>query len=72
MRLAHLAQNACDTLALRLQQPECTAERGQESSSLRASVSLGLETSVCTQATFIKDKEQMVMLLVHMGICKLQ
>ena len=32
-------------------------ERNQESSSLRASASLGVKTSVCTQATIINDKE---------------
>ena len=32
-------------------------ERDQESSILRASVSLGVKTSVCTRATIIKDKD---------------
>ena len=32
-------------------------ERGQESSSMRESASLGVKTSVHTQATIIKDKE---------------
>ena len=44
MRLAQPAQNACDTLS-------------SDFSSLRASVLLGVETSVCIQATIIKDKE---------------
>ena len=47
-------------------------ERDQESSILRASASFGVKTSVCTQATSSKTKIQMVMLLVHVGICELQ